>query len=152
MPEGASRSTSAYSVIASGASASPVSTSRRPITAIDGASGSGAEPSPSSATRSRKRFSTDQLHERDPYQSPPITEPIDHSVISGPTAPREPSSSAKAGSATSSAPSATAVTAPVKTSVRMPVERSAPARVRSTCSSGAPRAAGAVANPTEAMR
>ena len=130
-----------------------MSTSSTPITAIEGANGSGAEPSPSSAIRTRKRRSTGQLQERDPYQSPPITEPIDQSVMSGPTAPREPSSSAKAGSATSSAPSETAVTAPANTSVRMPPDRSAPARVRSTCSSGgALRAAGAVAKPSAAMR
>ena len=91
MPGGASRSTSAYSVVASGASANPVNTSSRPITPIDGANASGAEPSASSAIRIRKRFSTDDSQDRPPYQSPPTTDPSAQTVISGPTAPREPS-------------------------------------------------------------
>ena len=153
MPAGASRSTSAYSVVASGAKANPVSSSSTPITPIDGANGSGAEPRASRTMRIRKRFSTELVQDRAPYQSPPITEPSAQTVISGPTAPREPSASANAGSATSSAPKETAVTAPANTSVRMPAERSAPARVRSASASCASlRAAGAVANPIEAMR
>ncbi len=104
--------------------------------------------------RIRKRFSAEESQDRPPYQRPPITDPSAQTVNSGPTAPREPSASAKAGSATSSAPNETAMTAPANTSVRMPAERSAPARVRSGCSSGAAalRAAGAVAKPTDATR
>ena len=140
-------------MVASGASASPVSTSSTPITPMDGANGSGAEPRASRTMRIRKRFSTELFQVRAPYQSPPISEPSDHAVISGPTAPREPSCSANAGSATSRAPKETAVTAPANKSVRMPGERSAPARVRSWSASRTTlRAAGAVANPSEATR
>ena len=84
VPGGASLSTSAYSVVASGASARPVSTSRTPITPIDGANGSGAAPSASSAMSTRKRFSIGMPQDRPPYQSPPITDPSAHTVMSGP--------------------------------------------------------------------
>ena len=118
---------------------------------IDGAKASGAAPRPSRASRITRRRSSGVRQRRAPYQSPPANDPSDHAAMSGPTALRSPSRSAKAGSATSSAPNEIAVIAPTRTSVRMPGDRSAPARVRSTCLSPcAARATGAVANPTAA--
>jgi len=71
--------------------------------------------------------------------------------MSGPTAPREPSSSANAVSATSSPPNETATIAATMTSTRIPGARSAPARVRSTLSAGRQaREAGDRAKPTAA--
>ncbi len=88
---------------------------------------------------------------RAPYARPPTTEPNAQIVTSGPTAPRDPSSSANAVSATSSTPKLIATIAPATTSVRIPGEPSAPARVRFTLAAGRhAREAGARANPRAA--
>src|SRR3954452_25456939 len=116
------------------------------------ANGSGAAPKPRRAVRIRKRRGAGDDHVRAPYARPPTSEPIDHTVMSGPTAPRDPWSSANAVRATSSAPKATAAHAAAAASVRIPGERSAPARVRSTLSTGRHRReAGADAKPTAAQ-
>ena len=56
----------------------------------DPANGSGTAPRPSRPLRIRNRRDAGDVHVRAPYTSPPTSEPSDHTVISGPTAPREP--------------------------------------------------------------
>ena len=104
MPAGASRSMRANSVVAIGAIASPVKSSRTAITVMEPAKASGAAPRARTPTRTSRRRSSGARQPTEPYQSPPRSDPSAHTANSGPAAARDPSLSVKAGSATSTAP------------------------------------------------